>query len=152
MNVDLRVVENPLVEVKNKSLTYKVHENTNEVSCCEKIESTNMASTVRNVDKESKSLNVSFCEQTRSNNTLSCTLLTMYNTEGRITLEGLDNLYDGIRSLLSKLSDLDSSYDEIKSNKSSGSRVISYDRSDLDNPLLIGSKVLNGVVSDDKKE
>ena len=68
-----------------------------EVSCCEKIESTNMAPTVSNVDKESKSLNVSSCEQTRSNNALSCTLLTMYNTEGRITLEGLNNLFWGNR-------------------------------------------------------
>ena len=110
-----------------------------------------MAPAIGNADKESKGLNVSSCEQTRSNNAFSSTLPTIYNTEGRTTLEGLNNLYDGIRNLLSKFMDLDSSYDEIKSNKGLGSRVISYDKSDLEYPLLIGSKVSDEVVSDDKK-
>ena len=38
------------------------------------------------------------------------------------------------------------------SNKDSGGRVISYDKSDLDNPLLTGSIDSDGVVSDDKTD
>ena len=34
--------------------------------------------------------------------------------------------------------------------KGSASRVVSYDKSGLDNPLLIESKVFDGIVSDDK--
>ena len=36
-NINQRVLENPLVEDKTKSLTYKIQESTNEVSRCEKI-------------------------------------------------------------------------------------------------------------------
>ena len=55
MYVDLRVVENPLVENKKKRLTYKMRENTNEVSCREKIESNNLVPTIGDADKEDKS-------------------------------------------------------------------------------------------------
>ena len=55
------------MENKNKSLAHKIQENTNEVSCREKIESNNQGPTVGDADKVRKSSTVSFCEQTRSN-------------------------------------------------------------------------------------
>ena len=76
----------------------------------------------------------------------------VYNVEGRISSEGLSNLYDEIRSLQSKGRDIDSSCDEIKSKQGSGSWVVRCDISDLENPLLIDSKGLDGVVSDDKTD
>ena len=55
INVGKRVGENPLVEDKSKSLTYKMQENTNEVCW-------NLTPTADN-----KRSNVSFCEQLESN-------------------------------------------------------------------------------------
>ena len=49
-----------------KTLADKIQENTNEVSCCEKIESNHPGPTVGDADKVSKSSIVSSCEQTRS--------------------------------------------------------------------------------------
>ena len=52
----------------------------------------------------------------------------VYNTKWYIRSEGFNDYYDGIRNLRSKGSDLDSSYDETKSDGSS-SRIVSYDKS-----------------------
>ena len=52
INVDQKVGENPSVEDKNKSLTYKIQENANEVSSREKIESVNLAPTIGDPDNE----------------------------------------------------------------------------------------------------
>ena len=86
-------------------------------------------------DKESKSLNVRLCEEVEGN-TLSPTIndtgrkgcktskvssleqrrtpSIVYNTEERLSSEGLQNLNNGMRNLQSKRSDLDSSCEEIK--------------------------------------
>ena len=77
---------------------------------------------------------------------------TVRNTEGLLSSEGLNNVYDGVRNLQSKGRNLDSSCDEIKPKIGSVSRVVSNDKTDLDNPLLIGSKGSDGVVSNDKTD
>ena len=50
INADQRAVENPLVEEKNKILTYKIYE---EVSFCKRIESDNLSPTVGDAGEES---------------------------------------------------------------------------------------------------
>ena len=102
INVDQSVGENPVVGNKDKSLTQKIQENTNEVSCREKIESNNPALTVGDADKVSKSSFVSSCEQTRSN-ALSSTSTTVNNTEKDQKDE--NNLEEGTTSVGSKGSD-----------------------------------------------
>ena len=62
---------------QDKGLTYKIQENTNEVSCREKIESKYSRPTIGDADKVSNSSIVSCCEQTRSNALLSTS--TMVN-------------------------------------------------------------------------
>ena len=82
INVDQSVGENPVVEDKNKSLTHKIQESTNnEVRCQEKIERNNPVPTIGDGDKVSKkSLIVSSSEQTRSN-ALSSMSTTVNNAE-----------------------------------------------------------------------
>ena len=112
------------MEDKNKSLTYKIHENSNKVNRREKIESNNLAPTVDYADKESKISTVSSCEQTRSK-PLSSTSPTVYNAETRINSEDqniLDN--EGTASVGSRgldkvvssdnKSDVETFYDGIK--------------------------------------
>ena len=121
ISVYQRDVGDPLVEDKNKRLTYKIHENNNEVNFREQIESSTLSPTIGGTDKGNKSSNVSSCEQTRSN-ALSSTSPTVYNTERRITSEDQNNLDKAIASVGSKCSDkvasdkktdLDSLYDGI---------------------------------------
>ena len=107
-----------------------------------------MSYTIDDDTEGNNSSEVSACKQLQTSS-------LVYNTKGRISLEGLDNLYDGIRTLQSKGSDLDSSCDEIKFLKKKAravGRVGSYDQLYLDNPLLIGSKGSDGVVGDDKTD
>ena len=148
------------MEDKNVFLTYKVHEYSNEeVSFREQIESNNLSPTIGDADKGSKSSNASFCAQVESNDVsytiddntqgknssevsvrkqLQTPSIT-YNTEVCISSEGHNSLNGGIRNLQSKGSDHDNtSYDEKKSKQGSSSRVVSHDKSDLENPLLIG--------------
>ena len=80
IKVDQKIGGKPVVEDKNKSLADKIQENTNEVSCREKIESNNPGPTVGDTDEVSKSSTVSSCKQTRSN-ALSPTSSTANNTE-----------------------------------------------------------------------
>ena len=62
---DQKVGGKPVVEDKNKSLTYNTQENANEESWREKIESNNPGPTFGDADKVSKSSTVSSCGQTR---------------------------------------------------------------------------------------
>ena len=99
---------------KNKNLTDKIQESTNEVRCSEKIESNNQAPTIDgNCRKECKTSEVSALEQVRTSPIAS-------NTEGRISSDSLNSY---IKYLQTQGPDLDSSCDEIKSKKGSGSRV-----------------------------
>ena len=86
------------MEDKNICLTYKIDEITNEVSCRENVESDDLALMIGDADRESKSSNVSSCEQTRSN-ALSTTSPTVYNTEKRIRPENQNNLGEGTTSV-----------------------------------------------------
>ena len=54
INVGQSVRENAVGEDRNKSLTYKIQEILNEVSCREKIESNNPARTTGDADRISK--------------------------------------------------------------------------------------------------
>ena len=98
INVDQSVGENPVVEDKNKSLTHKIQESTNnEVRCQEKIERNNPVPTIGDGDKVSKkSLTVSSSEQTRSN-ALSSMSTTVNNAE-----QDQNNLDEGTTSVTSK--------------------------------------------------
>ena len=115
------------MEYKNSNSTYKIHNKINEkVSFCKQFESNSLSPTIddtcRKICKRSE---VSSLEQVRTSS-------IVYNTEGLISSEDLHHLYGGIRNLKSKGSDLDSSYGEIESKGSSGSRVVSGVKSDLD--------------------
>ena len=56
----------------NKSVTYKIQEITNEVSCREKVESNNLAPTIGDADKEESASNVSSCEQVENSEVSAC--------------------------------------------------------------------------------
>ena len=81
INVNHRIVENPLVGDKNKNSASKIHE---EVSFRRKIDSNNRPLTIGNTGKGGKSSNVSSCKQTKSN-VLSFTSPTVYNTKRQIS-------------------------------------------------------------------
>ena len=109
------------MEDKNEISTYTIHNTNEDVSFCEQVECSIFSPTNNgNVRKDMcKTSDVNFLEQVRTTSSIT------YNTKGRISSEGLNNLFDGVRNLQSKGSDLDSSSDETKSEKDSGSRVVS---------------------------
>ena len=81
------------------------------VSSCEQTTMNDLLSTIDGTDRKGcKTAETSSLEQVR-------TSYIVNNTEGRISSEGLNNLYDGIRNLQSNVSDLDSSCDEVKYKK-----------------------------------
>ena len=92
------------MEDKNKHLTCKIHESTNEVSFHEKTEGNALSPTIGDTDKGRKSLNVSFCKQTRSN-ALSSTSPTVYNTKRRTSSEDQNGLDKDLINVGSKGSD-----------------------------------------------
>ena len=129
INIDQRAVENASMEDKNSNSTYKVDDNINEkVTLCEQVESSASSSIIEDTDEKYMSSEVSSCEEVESDAPSSAiddteggseslgvssreqvqTPSMVYSTEGRISSEGLNNLYDGIRNLKSKGSDLDS--------------------------------------------
>ena len=59
INIDQRVVENAIVEDNNKSSTYKIHHNINEVSFSEQVKSNDMILIKKGVIKVQKSALVS---------------------------------------------------------------------------------------------
>ena len=71
------------MEATNKSLTYKIQESADEVSCHEKIQSNNPAPTIGDSDKVSKSSVIISCARTRSN-ALSSTSTTVNNNTEKI--------------------------------------------------------------------
>ena len=94
-----------LVEDRNNNSMYEVHDTTNEEErICRQIESNALSSTIDSTDeKGSKNSEVSAREQVQTSSII-------YNTEGRISSEDFNNLYDRIRNLEPKDLDLDSSY------------------------------------------
>ena len=90
INVVQRVVENPLVEGKNKILTYEIHNTNEDVSFREQVKDNTLSPTMNFTGKNGcKTSEASSLEQVR-------TSYKVYNTEGRIRSEGLNNLYHGI--------------------------------------------------------
>ena len=71
------------MEDTNKSLTYKIQESTDEVSCRENMHSNNPAPTIGDADKVSNSSIIISCARTRSN-ALSSTSTTVNNNTKRI--------------------------------------------------------------------
>ena len=60
------------MEDMNKSLTYKIQEITNEVSCREKVENNNLAPTIGDDYKEESASNVSSYEQVENSEVSAC--------------------------------------------------------------------------------
>ena len=89
------------MEEKNEISMYEIHNTNEDVSFCEQVEGNTLSPKIDGiVRKVCKTSEVSYLELVQASS-------TVYNTEGRISSEGLNTLYDGIRYLQSKGSDLD---------------------------------------------